>query len=143
GVFPAIMGIGPTAIKRIYRYNVQEDCFAMNYTPSSSSLGTIDFLCGYRPFKNEFITSILTNSLKESGDNVVCSVSEGKLRRRTCYECGERGHLSSLCPKKQTTNAVVSKKEVIDMEIEKVEEVKSVAIIGNEGDNNVASSVYA
>ncbi|GKE05079.1 hypothetical protein Tco_1397097, partial [Tanacetum coccineum] len=36
GVFPAIMGIGPVAIKRIYRYNVQEDCFAMNYTPSSS-----------------------------------------------------------------------------------------------------------
>nr|GEU34936.1 hypothetical protein [Tanacetum cinerariifolium] len=56
GVFLAIMGIGPAAIKRIYRYNVQEDCFAMNYTSSSSSLGANDFLCGYRPLKNEFIT---------------------------------------------------------------------------------------
>ncbi|GJX15545.1 gar2-like protein [Tanacetum coccineum] len=81
--------------------------------------------------------------VKESGDNVVSSVSEGKLRRRTCYECGERGHLSSLCPKKQTADAVVPKKEFIDMEVENVEEVKSVAIIGNEGDNNVASSVSA
>lgn len=24
-----------------------------------------------------------------------------KIRRRTCYECGERGHLSSACPKIQ------------------------------------------
>ncbi|KAC9501779.1 hypothetical protein E3N88_45729 [Mikania micrantha] len=44
-------------------------------------------------------------------DNVVSSISEGKLRRRTCYECGERGHLSSLCPKKQTADmATLSKK---------------------------------
>uniref|UniRef100_A0A803M2R5 Uncharacterized protein n=1 Tax=Chenopodium quinoa TaxID=63459 RepID=A0A803M2R5_CHEQI len=28
-------------------------------------------------------------------------VSSGKLKRRTCYECGERGHISSACPKKQ------------------------------------------
>ncbi|PWA44661.1 zinc finger, CCHC-type, Nucleotide-binding alpha-beta plait domain, Zinc knuckle CX2CX4HX4C [Artemisia annua] len=81
--------------------------------------------------------------VKENGDNAVSSVSEGKLRRRTCYECGERGHLSSLCPKKQTADEVVSKKEVIDMEVEKVEEVKSVAVIGNEGDDNVPSSVSA
>lgn len=25
----------------------------------------------------------------------------GKMKRRTCYECGERGHISSACPKKQ------------------------------------------
>ncbi|XP_021771330.1 28 kDa ribonucleoprotein, chloroplastic-like [Chenopodium quinoa] len=30
-------------------------------------------------------------------------VSSGKLKRRTCYECGERGHISSACPKKQAT----------------------------------------
>ncbi|CAO2826154.1 unnamed protein product [Amaranthus hypochondriacus] len=30
-------------------------------------------------------------------------VASGKIRRRTCYECGEKGHLSSACPKKQAT----------------------------------------
>nr|GMD52844.1 protein gar2 [Ipomoea batatas] len=29
------------------------------------------------------------------------SALNAKIRRRTCYECGERGHLSSSCPKKQ------------------------------------------
>ncbi|XP_010554317.1 PREDICTED: 31 kDa ribonucleoprotein, chloroplastic [Tarenaya hassleriana] len=29
------------------------------------------------------------------------TVSSGKIRRRTCYECGEKGHLSSACPKLQ------------------------------------------
>lgn len=35
---------------------------------------------------------------------VVAAVAEevsGKIRRRTCYECGEKGHLSSSCPKKK------------------------------------------
>lgn len=35
----------------------------------------------------------------ENNNNV--GVSSGKLRRRTCYECGEKGHISSACPKKQ------------------------------------------
>ncbi|XP_074286700.1 phragmoplastin interacting protein 1 [Silene latifolia] len=30
-------------------------------------------------------------------------VSSGKLKRRTCYDCGERGHISSDCPKKQNS----------------------------------------
>ncbi|GMH11547.1 hypothetical protein Nepgr_013388 [Nepenthes gracilis] len=30
-------------------------------------------------------------------------VSSGKLKRRTCYDCGERGHISSACPGKQPT----------------------------------------
>ncbi|CAN6565641.1 unnamed protein product [Malus baccata var. baccata] len=30
------------------------------------------------------------------------SASIGKIKRRTCYECGEKGHISSACPKKQT-----------------------------------------
>ncbi|MED6207854.1 hypothetical protein PIB30_039490 [Stylosanthes scabra] len=29
----------------------------------------------------------------------------GKIKRRTCYECGEKGHLSSDCPKKQTIDS--------------------------------------
>lgn len=38
------------------------------------------------------------------GSGVTAAVS-GKIRRRTCYECGERGHLSSSCPKKQAAAA--------------------------------------
>ncbi|XP_047329111.1 phragmoplastin interacting protein 1 [Impatiens glandulifera] len=32
----------------------------------------------------------------------------GKIRRRTCYECGEKGHLSSACPKKQGVNPIIA-----------------------------------
>lgn len=38
---------------------------------------------------------------------VVSFVTEevsGKIRRRTCYECGEKGHLSSSCPKKKAAD---------------------------------------
>lgn len=33
-------------------------------------------------------------------DHIGLSAVSGKIRRRTCYECGEKGHLSSACPKK-------------------------------------------
>ena len=35
-------------------------------------------------------------------DTLLTSTGTGKMRRRTCYECGEKGHISSDCPKKQT-----------------------------------------
>lgn len=34
--------------------------------------------------------------------------TSGKIRRRTCYECGQKGHLSSACPNKQTADATNS-----------------------------------
>ncbi|GAB4854851.1 hypothetical protein Ancab_023436 [Ancistrocladus abbreviatus] len=37
----------------------------------------------------------------EAGGN---GMSSGKLKRRTCYECGERGHISSACPQKQAAD---------------------------------------
>ncbi|XP_028068559.1 uncharacterized protein LOC114271146, partial [Camellia sinensis] len=42
--------------------------------------------------------SLLTSKETDNGD---ASAVSGKIRRRTCYECGEKGHLSSLCPNKQ------------------------------------------
>ncbi|KAJ0541879.1 putative transcription factor interactor and regulator CCHC(Zn) family [Helianthus annuus] len=65
---------------------------------------------------------------KEVSDNAVSSISEGKLRRRTCYECGERGHLSSLCPKKQAADVANPVKEANDMV---VEEVKTTAVVSD------------
>lgn len=44
---------------------------------------------------------------KEPAETGVSAVS-GKIRRRTCYECGEKGHLSSNCPKKQLVDSVAS-----------------------------------
>jgi hypothetical protein len=37
-------------------------------------------------------------------DNTEPIPGSGKIRRRTCYECGEKGHLSSACPKKQNAD---------------------------------------
>ncbi|XP_024969036.1 uncharacterized protein LOC112508598 [Cynara cardunculus var. scolymus] len=74
-------------------------------------------------------------------NNMINSVSDGKLRRRTCYECGERGHLSSLCPKKQATDVANMSKESIGMEIEKFEEPKTIAAVGNEAGGNLVSNV--
>ncbi|KAJ6772822.1 PHRAGMOPLASTIN INTERACTING PROTEIN 1-RELATED [Salix koriyanagi] len=37
-------------------------------------------------------------------NNGVPSTSSGKIKRRTCYECGEKGHISTACPKKQTAD---------------------------------------
>ncbi|KAJ9545561.1 hypothetical protein OSB04_025268 [Centaurea solstitialis] len=74
------------------------------------------------------------SSMAGVGNN---NVSDGKIRRRTCYECGEKGHLSSLCPKKKAAETMGS----VSKEVEKVEVVKSVTDVGKEDGNNVASSV--
>ncbi|KAL0378108.1 UNVERIFIED_CONTAM: protein gar2 [Sesamum radiatum] len=36
---------------------------------------------------------------------IVATAVSSKIRRRTCYECGEKGHLSSSCPKKQAADS--------------------------------------
>ncbi|TXG49716.1 hypothetical protein EZV62_025591 [Acer yangbiense] len=43
-------------------------------------------------------------------DNAGSAAVSGKIRRRTCYECGEKGHLSSACPNKTAdpTNSIAS-----------------------------------
>lgn len=47
------------------------------------------------------VSAVVENQVTSSGTNAVSS----KIRRRTCYECGERGHLSSSCPKKQAADS--------------------------------------
>lgn len=41
-----------------------------------------------------------SNNVSVVENQVTTSALSSKIRRRTCYECGERGHLSSSCPKK-------------------------------------------
>ncbi|CAI9778205.1 unnamed protein product [Fraxinus pennsylvanica] len=47
------------------------------------------------------VTEVGANHVNSSGVSAVDPMLSSKIRRRTCYECGERGHLSSSCPKKQ------------------------------------------
>ncbi|KAK2633750.1 hypothetical protein Ddye_028542 [Dipteronia dyeriana] len=64
-------------------------------------------------------SSVPTESISVPTSNVVTSTDtdnagsaavSGKIRRRTCYECGEKGHLSSACPNKAAnpTNSIAS-----------------------------------
>ncbi|RDX76059.1 gar2, partial [Mucuna pruriens] len=47
----------------------------------------------------------MVNGVESKSDGVdggkSSSTGSGKMRRRTCYECGEKGHILSACPKKQ------------------------------------------
>lgn len=51
--------------------------------------------------------AVVTNN---TSDNADAEVVPGKIKRRKCYQCGEKGHLSSACPNKPTdpTNATTS-----------------------------------
>ncbi|XP_076921087.1 phragmoplastin interacting protein 1-like [Bidens hawaiensis] len=67
--------------------------------------------------RSETFAHVAVKDNEEVDYNTVNTVSDGKLRRRTCYECGERGHLSSLCPKKQAADVASSVKEVEKAEV--------------------------
>ncbi|KAF9674782.1 hypothetical protein SADUNF_Sadunf10G0162700 [Salix dunnii] len=60
--------------------------------------------------KNQIVEEVKIQSTSQpmiTGDEVnngVPSTSSGKMKRRTCYECGEKGHISTACPKKQTAD---------------------------------------
>lgn len=47
------------------------------------------------------------NATSEVNNDVISSTN-GKMRRRTCYECGEKGHISSACTKKQAADVTKS-----------------------------------
>ncbi|KAH6797109.1 hypothetical protein C2S52_021663 [Perilla frutescens var. hirtella] len=47
-------------------------------------------------------SAAVENEVTSSGTDAALS---SKIRRRTCYECGEKGHLSSSCPKKQAADS--------------------------------------
>ncbi|VFQ81238.1 unnamed protein product [Cuscuta campestris] len=53
------------------------------------------------PRQNEAWESDPADALPSDAVETSGAVS-AKIRRRTCYECGERGHVSSACPKKQS-----------------------------------------
>lgn len=48
-------------------------------------------------------SSVSTSTVNgvDGGKSNSTSTGSGKMRRRTCYECGEKGHILSACPNKQ------------------------------------------
>ncbi|XP_021295889.1 protein gar2 [Herrania umbratica] len=56
------------------------------------------------PASNEAPTGNEAPTMGNKADNGGSTVSSGKLRRRTCYECGQKGHISSACPNKKTAD---------------------------------------
>ncbi|KAK8502120.1 hypothetical protein V6N11_084428 [Hibiscus sabdariffa] len=68
------------------------------------------------PMGNEAPLSIEAPTVNEV-DDIGLSVSSGKLRRRTCYECGQKGHISSDCPKRSaSTDAPASNEAPLRVE---------------------------
>ncbi|OMO96952.1 hypothetical protein COLO4_14945 [Corchorus olitorius] len=55
-----------------------------------------------------------TGDEADNGGN--SNVSSGKMRRRTCYECGQKGHLSSACPNTNTANTTAASNEAPTIE---------------------------
>ncbi|KAF8101956.1 hypothetical protein N665_0201s0250 [Sinapis alba] len=47
-----------------------------------------------------YMNETYTATNEAYGESLASEVSTGKIKRRTCYECGEKGHLSTACPKK-------------------------------------------
>ncbi|XP_010427303.1 PREDICTED: RNA-binding protein 34-like isoform X2 [Camelina sativa] len=56
----------------------------------------------------------------DNGNYFATTVSSGKVKRRVCYECGEKGHLSTACPKKlqdgadDQANSKLGREEAVD-----------------------------
>lgn len=61
-----------------------------------------------KPWKQttDVASSAPTNTEDESEKST--TTGSGKMKRRTCFECGEKGHISSACPKKQNVESNTS-----------------------------------
>ncbi|KAK7357961.1 hypothetical protein VNO80_17259 [Phaseolus coccineus] len=53
-------------------------------------------------------TSLGSGKMNGADGDKSSSAVSGKMKRRTCYECGEKGHGFSACPKKQTGAATTT-----------------------------------
>ncbi|XP_021813855.1 uncharacterized protein LOC110756707 isoform X2 [Prunus avium] len=67
-------------------------------TPSKSAPMTLSTLSiSVAPTKGANSIPVATTTDKRA-DNTELSTVSGKIKRRTCYRCGEKGHLLSACP---------------------------------------------
>ncbi|KAG8384038.1 hypothetical protein BUALT_Bualt04G0076500 [Buddleja alternifolia] len=68
--------------------------------PAPAPAVQLKFLPKDDPFDFGKVPAVSAVSVDQVDSSAVKSLSS-KIRRRTCYECGEKGHLSSSCPKIQ------------------------------------------
>ncbi|WOG96256.1 hypothetical protein DCAR_0415590 [Daucus carota subsp. sativus] len=66
-------------------------------------------------------TSRIVENVEVKSDNMDTSAVSGKLKRRTCYECGEKGHLTASCPKKQAADPIQSLPTSIEVNTDNVD----------------------
>ncbi|PQQ18474.1 protein gar2 [Prunus yedoensis var. nudiflora] len=74
-----------------------------NWIPVATSTSTNSI-----PVATTTSTNLIPVATTTGADNGGLSAISGKIKRRTCYECGEKGHISSACPKKQSADNNVS-----------------------------------
>ncbi|KAL5554792.1 hypothetical protein UlMin_042193 [Ulmus minor] len=58
--------------------------------------------------ENKETAATVENTETDASNNALSYIATGKMKRRTCYECGEKGHVSSDCPKKQTAAPTIA-----------------------------------
>ncbi|XP_062000348.1 phragmoplastin interacting protein 1 [Rosa rugosa] len=94
-------------LKRRTCYECGEKGHVSSLCPMKQPVNVIDTNASYT--KPVTSTSMLLESVTTSTEaaNTELSSVSGKIKRRTCYECGEKGHVSTACPKKQSAGAII------------------------------------
>ncbi|KAK9913441.1 hypothetical protein M0R45_037258 [Rubus argutus] len=100
-------GLSSGKLKRRTCYECSEKGHVSSACPKKQVANVIDTNATYT--KPVIATSTLLESLPTSTEaaNTELSSVSGKIKRRTCYECSEKGHVSKACPKKQSAGAII------------------------------------
>lgn len=84
------------AYKYLYIFTDNQVNNGKEVIAASSKLPVVD---------NQYYSDNTSGKVEHQAADSGTNVSRSKIRRRTCYECGEKGHLSSACPKIQAADA--------------------------------------
>lgn len=78
-----------------------------------------------------------------NGNYFTTTVSSGKIKRRVCYECGEKGHLSTACPKKLQNADDQANLKLGQETVDAGPTMQSYALQKNSGDSYYMNETYA
>ncbi|CAH8268696.1 unnamed protein product [Arabidopsis lyrata] len=77
------------------------------------------------------------------GNYFTTTVSSGKIKKRVCYECGEKGHLSTACPKKLQNADDQANSKLGQETVDAGPAMQSYALQKNSGDSYYMNETYA